>query len=169
VSPLATLLHLEQFDIKDECLVGPDHTTRSAWSIGEVRWYEETDFSAGLDELEPLGPARDHPVQRKFDRLVALVGTVEFRAVEQSASVVHFHGVRGLGRRTRAGRFDEILQTARGLLHAGFRCVLGKEFLASFECGLGHDGVCGEKNGRHERGGKQEVFQHPLHIRPAVL
>ena len=150
---------LQKFYFKNQRLIWSNGTAGTVGSVGEVRRDEELDFSAFFDELNTLGPAGDHAIQREFNRLVPFVGAVKFLPVEQRAAIIDQDGVGGL-RGFSGSRFEDlVLKSAGGLFDAGFGCVLCKEGLALFECGLchgwcdesGHENSCCEKVSFHSR------------------
>ena len=76
--------------------------------------------------MQPFGPAGDDAVQRKADRFTALHGTVEHRAVEQRAVIMHVHRVRGLGRNRARALFQHlILESAGGGFHFTWLAIGG--------------------------------------------
>src|SRR5919201_6105122 len=92
---------LEQLDLEDERRARLDLRRRAAVAVGGVRGTDEAALAADLHLLDAFGPALDHPVERKRDRLAALDRAVEHGAVRQRALIVHLHFVGG--RRTRTG------------------------------------------------------------------
>ncbi len=89
------LLDRDQLDLEDQRRIRRDGAAgRAALAVGQLRGNRELIFRAFLHELNAFGPAGDDAVQREGGGLAALVGAVEFRAVEQRALVVDFDGER---------------------------------------------------------------------------
>ena len=87
----------EQFHIEDQSRVGPDQIARAPLAVSQIRGDKQPPFGANRHLLQRFGPARDHVVQREGGGFAALVRAVEFGAVDQSAFVIGFNGVGGLG------------------------------------------------------------------------
>jgi len=68
----------------------------SALAVAQLGRQHQLGLTAFVHELQAFGPARDHTVQRKADRLPT-EGRVELGAVDQLAAVVHGHRVAGAG------------------------------------------------------------------------
>ena len=79
--------HLENQRFIRSDLPGP------ALTVGQFGWDDQLPLRTGLHPLQSFGPAFDDMIGRRRVRLVALVGTVELRAVDQRAAVVDCHDV----------------------------------------------------------------------------
>lgn len=113
------------------------------------------DLSALLHELDSLGPTRDDAVQREGDRLITLVGAVEFLPVDRGATIVNQHGIGGLGALAVTFRDHLVLQAAGSGLHAWLGGVFLEEGLAFLEIGVGvlcHKGGGAERECREGEG-----------------
>ena len=78
---LSILADAQQFDLVDDGLVGQ----RPAPAVGELGRQVELPPGAFTHQLQGLGPAADHFVHAKTGRAFAVIGVVEFVAVERLA------------------------------------------------------------------------------------
>src|SRR5262249_20398127 len=105
------LLHdIEQFHVKDERRAWLDARRHTALAIGELGRTDQTALTANVHVLHAFCPALDDPLQGKSRGLPPLYRTIENRAVNEGAVVVHLHRVSGRRRCARArgeGRDDE--------------------------------------------------------------
>src|SRR5690349_16670055 len=110
------LLHdLEQLDVEHERRARLDLRRRAAITVRGVRGTDEPALAADLHLLHALRPALDDTVQRKRDRLAALDGAVEDRAVRELALVVDLDLVVEGRARTRTGLDRRDHRSRRGL------------------------------------------------------
>jgi len=77
--------HILQFDVKNQGRVRTDVRTHCALAIREGRGNEQLILCSLLHQLKRFRPAFDHSVDRKGRGLTALVRTVKFRPIDQSA------------------------------------------------------------------------------------
>src|SRR5690606_28497054 len=94
-----------------------------------------------------FGPAGNHLGQAELDRLAAVVGIVEFGAVQQLATVVHAHDILARRARAAAGALDAVLQAAVGDAHALAFLVALEEGIALFQVAGGAGGELGRLPG----------------------
>src|SRR5581483_1830597 len=117
----------KQLHFKDQCGVGPDLRTRLARSVGQFGRHKELPLRSDGHQLQRFRPSLDDLVYREAGRPAVLFGAVEFRIVQQRASVIANHSV--LSRRFRTGPFLQnlVLKPARQSHHAFLGLVGGEE------------------------------------------
>jgi len=130
---IARLLNFEQLNVEDQRRIGRNHTTCTLRAVSQIRRNIELNLSTFFDELDAFGPARNDPVEREGNRLVPLVGAVEFRAIDRGATVIHKNRVGRLGALAMSFGNDFVLQTARCGVDTGLAGICGKERLSLFE------------------------------------
>src|ERR1700678_389315 len=81
------LLDADQFDVEQEHGVGTD-LRRGVFAVGEIGGDGELPLGADWHHLEGLGPAGDHLIDGKLGGLIALVGAVEFGAIDGGAAIL---------------------------------------------------------------------------------
>src|SRR5690606_555219 len=81
----------QQLHIKDQCRVRSDAATGTALTVGELVGNVQAPLGTHGHQLQRFGPAGDHTVYGKVDRLAAVVGRVEFSIVNQGAVVLGFY------------------------------------------------------------------------------
>src|ERR1035437_3944640 len=116
----------QQLDFEDQRGAARNRGGASLVAVGDVRGTGQDRFAANLNALHAFGPALDHTVERELSWRVALVGTIEFGAVDQRAAVVDFHRVGGFGRFAGANLQFAIDQAGLGLYGPGFGGGLGQ-------------------------------------------
>src|SRR6266404_9834897 len=116
-------LNREKFDVKNERGIDANHRTGTPLAVGQIRRNEKLPFGADRHELKRFGPPRDYLTDRKCCRLAALIRTIKFGAVDQSASVVAHDRVGGRGFWTRPRCHNLVLKTARKRNNSLFRFV----------------------------------------------
>src|ERR1700746_258670 len=85
---LLRLADREQFYFEDQGGSGADVCAGAAIAVGEVGGDEELPLRSDWHQLQRFGPALDHAVHGEAGGLSALVGAVEFFAVDQGAAIV---------------------------------------------------------------------------------
>src|SRR5229473_4555935 len=130
-------LNREQFNFKNQGRTGTDTRARvrSAIAITQIRWNKELPFRSHRHELETFRPTLDDASHWERRRLSALVGAVEFLAVNQRAPVVTRDRVGRGGLWSGALGQNLVLQAARESDHAFLGLVglqkIGANFLVS--------------------------------------
>jgi hypothetical protein len=169
---------VEQFDFEHQHLVRTDRRRRLL-AIGQLRRDPELELGTDRHQLQALGPARDHALQRHHRRLATIVGAVEGLAVQQGALVVHLDAVGGGGLRALAFGQDLVLQAGGGGHHARLLAVLGQRLLALLQVRLGFRHRLGDLLGLHALAegladflglvlGQQQLFAGELTLRRAL-
>lgn len=152
------LFHLDQFDLEDQGRIGRDGATGgAAFSVGELGRDIKDRFAAFFEELQAFRPTRNYLAEGELDRLVAFVGTVKLRSVDEGSRIVDFDGIASSGGFSGAFFDDFVLEPAGGRFHA-FVFRVFREKLGAFDAvlRLGHkrrDCASGE-DGK----GKKEAF-----------
>src|SRR5690606_658879 len=104
----------EQFDVEHQRGIGTDRAARgSLLAVTELRGDPEAVLRADRHQAQALGPPGNDLAEAEFDRLAAIVGTVEHASVEQRAFVHHPHGVAGQRPRAVALAQHHVLQPGR--------------------------------------------------------
>ena len=107
-----------------------NHSTGAACAVRQIGRNIENRLATLFHQLQSLGPAGDHAVEREGRRLAALDGAVEHFAADQLAGVVHGHLVCGFRVGTGSGCQHLVGQTGSGGLHSLLLFDLGKKRLA---------------------------------------
>src|SRR5690606_11392488 len=81
----------QQLHIKDQCRVRSDAATGTALTVGELVGNVQAPLGTHGHQLQRFGPAGDHTVYGKVDRLAAVLGRVEYSTVNQGAVVMGFY------------------------------------------------------------------------------
>src|SRR5262245_22415556 len=95
----ARSLDLEQLHLEAQRGAGLDQLALAGLPVGDRGRAVDLGLAADVHQLQTLGPAGNHAVEREDRGLVALVRAVELRAVAQRAAVVNLDGIGGRGRR----------------------------------------------------------------------
>src|SRR5712692_7719855 len=83
---------LQQLDLEHERRPGLDPRRPSLVTIRQIGWTHQPALAAHLHQRDALAPALDDPgPERQRDRLAALDGAVEHRAVGEGAVIVDLH------------------------------------------------------------------------------
>src|SRR5689334_5472662 len=101
----------QQLDLENQRGSTGDGGRVAGVPIGDRRGTYEPGLAADFHFLYAFGPTRDDAVQRELRGLVALVGTIEFRSIDERAAIVHLYGVRGGRRGSGAGTEVGVDQT----------------------------------------------------------
>src|SRR5208282_1391731 len=124
-------LDREQFDLKNQSRIGLNSTALlPPLAIGKVRRDEELPLRSHGHELQRFCPPFDNLTDSKRRRLSALVGTVKFRAIDESATVVANHRVGRGGLQSGSGGQNLVLQTAGQRDNAFFTFVGGQKCIS---------------------------------------
>src|SRR5581483_6230185 len=103
----ASIIHslddLEQLHLEDQGRPRPDAAPGAPVPVCQLGRADQPALPADLHLLQPLGPARDHLVQREHRRLTALDRAVEDGPVDERAVVVDLDPVGRLRRLPRPG------------------------------------------------------------------
>ena len=122
------LVDVEQFNFKNQHLVGTDELTCAAFAVGEGGGNEEFELAADLHELQSFGPSGDHAADRESRGLAALDGAVEHRAVGERSGVVNGDGAL-FGRFVAAALLEDlVLESGSGGDDVFVLFVSGEEF-----------------------------------------
>ena len=78
------LQDVEQLDVEHQHAVRRDAADGLA-TIGQLTRHVQAPLAAGVHQLQGLDPTGDHAADREFGRLAAIVGAVEYGAVDQAA------------------------------------------------------------------------------------
>ena len=104
-------LDVDKLDLENQRRVRPDLSAGALRTICKVSWNEELILRALLHQLQRFGPTFDHPIDLKSSRLIAFVGTVELRPIDQRAAIIGHNGIGFFWRRTGTFLEDFVLQT----------------------------------------------------------
>src|SRR5882762_2634240 len=129
---LVLALDREKFDIKNEHGIGADRGAWASRTIGHFGWNEKLPLGSYRHELEGFRPSFDDFVHRESCGLAALVGTVEFRAVNERASIVADNRVGSQRLWSRTWRQYLVLKTAWQRDDTLFRLVGRQKRIALF-------------------------------------
>src|SRR6266849_4008649 len=129
---LGLLLNRQQLHLKNQRGVRTNIPARASLRVSQRRGHEQLPLRSHRHQLQRFRPALDHSIYRKRCRLATLIGAVEFRAVDQSPTVVADHRIARGRLRSVAFFQDLVLETARQRDDTLFRLVGGQKRFAFF-------------------------------------
>ena len=134
-------MRIDQFHFEHEEAVTRNLRATAVRTVSEVARDPCSHLATDLHELEHFGPARNHGVNREFERLATVDRAVELGAVEERTRVVHLDDI-GIARGG-TGTFGNHL-----VLEAAFRgdntfggLVRSEECFAGSLIGFGSDAI----------------------------
>lgn len=131
LAALSSLQYSEQFDLEDKSGIRADGGSGALLAIRQFRWDDQAGFAADAEVLEAFSPARDDAIEREFGWFAALVGRIEFCAINQRASIMDADNGICLGAITLARLKDFHLQSGGCGHNAGASSIFGAVGIAS--------------------------------------
>ena len=134
-------MRINQFHFENEEAVTRNLRATAVRTVSEVARDPSGHLATNLHELEHFGPARNHSVNREFERLATVNGAVELGAVEERTSVVDLDDV-GITRSS-TGTFGNhlVLEATFGGDNAFGSLVGSEEGFAGSLVGFGSDAI----------------------------